>query len=778
MRKLLATALFALCYTVNAQENTIEQDKVITSIKDYFNDDRENIYLHLNKEYYLAGEDIWYKGYVTEKKTNRPFTLTSNVFVVLSDQKGKILNSSLNYTSSSLLRGYLNLSDTLSTGKYYIHAYTNYMNNFEEDESSKFPIYVVNTRQGKYIDDSVINYDAVKITLFPEGGNLINDVANTVGIHVFDCNGKGIATNGDVVDDTGNGLVSFTTNSQGYGRLSITPKGGASYKAECTIKDRKFSSPLPYGISRGITFSINNYTFDGKMVFAFKTNAATLNEINNDLYSLVVFQGQNVILANVKFTNNPQLTVTVPLSNLTYGINTVLLLDKNQQEVARRVVYKPDEPLKKIILDAGTRKNGIITFNGQGDAPAENMSISILPQKSSYNASDISSKILIDNYLNAALTNPNYYFADFSKQKHFELDNFLLCQESKYKWKSIQNGPPQKRFDFDYGLSIKGKINTSLPKTENTAYLLVNGITLNTEIDEKSEFLFDKLVVTDSTDISFFVNDKSGKSIPAKMYLKLGHNKGNFVKSFVEAEANCLSSFLKPVEQPFPKLRKDVIELAEVDVKGKDKKALNKENSTRFGNANASGHKISQDQAIHYGDVLNYLRYNGYSVSNAGGQIRITSNSGRNGTKSPAIFVNDFQVTDFGMLQTYKLEQVDEIYINNFSFAPGASGGTIRIYLKKGAVFGRQKGSDLQMLTILDGYQAYKNYEYPDYTNVHDEGFLKYGSVSWISDINSDAEGKFKFSFPETQQKTVRVLIEGIDPEGRLFSETRLLEIK
>ncbi|RYG44443.1 MAG: hypothetical protein EOO01_19500, partial [Chitinophagaceae bacterium] len=279
MRYLSALALFVLCYTVDAQQNTAEQDKVITSIKNYFNDDRENIYLHLNKEHYLSGEEIWYKGYVTEKKTNMPFTLTSSVFIALSDQKGKILQSSLNYTSSSLLRGHIAIPDTLSTGKYYIHAYTNYMNNFGEDESSKFPIYVVNAAQGNDIDDTAINYNSVRIALAPEGGNLINDIVNTIGVHIFDCNGKGIAASGNIVDNTGKNLVSFTTNSQGYGRLPITPKSGESYKAVCVIKEKTFSASLPVAKSRGITFNVNNYTFADKMVLALKTNTATLNEI-------------------------------------------------------------------------------------------------------------------------------------------------------------------------------------------------------------------------------------------------------------------------------------------------------------------------------------------------------------------------------------------------------------------------------------------------------------------------------------------------------------------
>ncbi len=779
MRHLFALAFIMLCVNINAQQHSAEQDKVISSIKNYFEDDRENIYLHLNKEHYLSGEEIWYKGYVTEKKTNMPFTLTSSVFVALSDHNGNVLQTSLNYTSSSLLRGHISIPDTLSTGQYYVHAYTNFMNNFEEDESSKFPIYVINTAQGNDIDESVVNYDSVRITLSPEGGNLINDVANTVGVHVFDCNGKGIAASGNIVDNTGKELISFTTNTQGYGRLSITPKSGEAYKAECIIKEKKFSASLPYAKSRGIAFSINNYTFADKTVFAFKTNAATLSEIRNQPLSLVIFQGKNVTLATVKFSDDTQLTITIPSSALSYGVNTVLLLDQNQNEIAHRLIYKADDPIAKTTVFGGTLKNGLARFNGQSALPSGNFSISVLPEKSADNAADIATTLLINNYLDSALQNPGYYFNTFSKQKHFELDSFLLCQEGKYKWMNIQHGIPEKKFDFDYGLSVKGKVNSTLsPKNDKKAYMLVNGIKLNTPLNEKAEFRFEKLMVTDSTDISFFILDKAGETLPAKMYLQLDNNRRKFVKSFAETTSNCFASFLKPAQQPFPKLRKNMIQLEQVDVKGKDKKALNKENATRFGNGSATGRKITADDAVHYTDILGYLKYNGFNVSTSGGQIRIISNNtSRNGSTGPAVYINDIMVYDYGMLQSYSLEQVDEIYINTFSFSPGSS-GTIRIYLKKDAVLGKQKPSDLQVFKVLNGYQVYKGYKIPDYIDLHNEGFLKYGTIFWIPDVNTDADGKFDFSFPNVQQKTVRIVIQGIDPEGRLYSETRLLEIK
>ena len=63
-----------------------KQQKIASAIASYFKLDRENIHLHLNKTTYLTNEQIWFKGYIIEKKF-KPSLNTSNLFISLTDAK-------------------------------------------------------------------------------------------------------------------------------------------------------------------------------------------------------------------------------------------------------------------------------------------------------------------------------------------------------------------------------------------------------------------------------------------------------------------------------------------------------------------------------------------------------------------------------------------------------------------------------------------------------------------------------------------------------------------
>src|SRR5690606_28955654 len=105
-----------------------------------------------------------FKGYVTEKKSAQPYVNTVNVYVQLLDANGKSLKSHLLYAENSTFEGYMTLDNSLPTGLYYLQAYTNYMNNFSEDESSVFAIEIINPTENKVVENK-FNAESAQIGL-------------------------------------------------------------------------------------------------------------------------------------------------------------------------------------------------------------------------------------------------------------------------------------------------------------------------------------------------------------------------------------------------------------------------------------------------------------------------------------------------------------------------------------------------------------------------------------------------------------------------------------
>ena len=133
--------LFLLFFvSKNFSQNTEIKENIAEKLNSYFDLERENIHLHLNKDLYLTDESIWFKGYVYNRKERLPFFNTTNVFVVLYNETGTQIAKQLAYANTGTFEGaFTNLKD-LSSGNYYIQVYTNWMNNFQENESSIFPI--------------------------------------------------------------------------------------------------------------------------------------------------------------------------------------------------------------------------------------------------------------------------------------------------------------------------------------------------------------------------------------------------------------------------------------------------------------------------------------------------------------------------------------------------------------------------------------------------------------------------------------------------------------
>src|SRR3954471_12609746 len=89
----------------------------------------EKVYLHLDKPYYAAGDDIWFKGYVTSGSQNKLTTISGILNVDLIDGHGSIKQTVKLPLKGGVAAGDFALPDTLYEGGYRIRAYTNYMRN-------------------------------------------------------------------------------------------------------------------------------------------------------------------------------------------------------------------------------------------------------------------------------------------------------------------------------------------------------------------------------------------------------------------------------------------------------------------------------------------------------------------------------------------------------------------------------------------------------------------------------------------------------------------------
>lgn len=112
---------------------------------------QEKVYLHTDKPYYSAGEEIWFKAYVVNASTHYPNTKSRYVYVELIDKSDTVMTRVKIRKDSLGFFGNIKLLPEWPAGKYTIRAYTWWMQNIDEDFFFKKNIFI-----GNSIDDRIV----------------------------------------------------------------------------------------------------------------------------------------------------------------------------------------------------------------------------------------------------------------------------------------------------------------------------------------------------------------------------------------------------------------------------------------------------------------------------------------------------------------------------------------------------------------------------------------------------------------------------------------------
>jgi hypothetical protein len=776
--------IYLLPFKNSAQESKVQKEQIVKAFTNYFSLERENIHVHLDKSRFLTTESIWFKGYIFNRKINRPFFSTTNIYAVLIDAEGKQLETQLLYGNLGSFSGKFALNENLPSGKYYLQFYTNWMNNFTEDESAVYEVDVTNVNAGVLQKP---DYSKLNIEINPEGGSIINGIVNSIGLRISDCRHSPIPVSVvDILNAKGESIKKVQVNKLGYGRFDIAADNLQGYKVSVTLDGTVHQQAFPAAQLRGIALEINNYSIPDKILLKLKTNSQTKIQYNGKPLYMVIHQDDKAIVMDVAFDKGNEETIVLPGDELFEGINIIRLIDSDMNEIAQRIIFK----YPKSVASASVQKTKVthesIEFSAKAGYPNMNLSISVLPQntKSLIDTNDIYGSFLISPYLDKKKAAGRYYFGQLSKAKHYELDLFLLNQKSKYDWQNILKNSPSKNAPFDMGLSIKATVNQDLNKRKINrlrVYSIAGMIDERVPINEKGEVFIDHLILPDSTKLNFsLLEDGAQKEI--KLYPQVLNNSRKFNKLYKPQPEQCV--FVKDEEaditdNELPLLYKNTIVLDEIEIKGTTNKLRFQKT---FGNSQLRGYKISDTESRSFFYILDYIRYHGFDVTNSGTSVSIfgrtqTTINGQRTT--PMIYIDNIQVLNFDVLMNIQTADVDEFYVNQHAVVSSVNNkmGIIRIYMKKNFAF-REKKFQETAFTVTNGFERINRFKNIFYSSTTGKGFDNYGLVDWQPLLITDENGNFSFSIPRTLQNTVKILIEGFNAEGKLISEIKTISLE
>jgi hypothetical protein len=444
---------------------------------------QEKIYLHTDKNFYLAGEILWFKAYCLDGSTNKPLDISKVAYIELLDNTGNaVLQNKVGLTMGSG-SGSILLPFSLNSGNYLLRAYTGWMKNAGADHFFESQVTIVNPLRSP--EPAPQNAQAYDVQFFPEGGHMVQGLAAKIAFKVMGTDGKGAYCTGAVLDQKNDTVARFNTLRFGMGSFTFRPVPNTVYKAVVRIGSTVINKDLS-GISETgyvMQASENAGNWNVTVRNADSTSSAGVY--------LVVHSDHNVKAAFSAKMSNGNATFSVDQGKLSEGVNYLTLFDDQQRPVCERLVFK--RPSEKLVIDVhtdnqsyGNRKtvNLSVAAHSQNNkvSPAD-MSVSVFRSDGlqTKDAAHISGYLWLKADLKGDIESPDYYLDNTDADADQALDNLMLSQGwTQFDWNKVLNSKgPVVQFPPEYtGPIVTGHITNTTnntPAKDIKAYLTIPG---------------------------------------------------------------------------------------------------------------------------------------------------------------------------------------------------------------------------------------------------------------------------------------------------------------
>ncbi len=490
---------------------------------------QEKVYLHLDKPYHSAGEDIWFQAYLVNGFTHLPdSTLSSLLYVELISPQNEITERKALHIQEGTAAGDFALPDTLLQGTYTIRAYTHYMRNFDAAYFFYKKITIWNTYAAEK-QELPIYKDGIKNTFhvdfFPEGGNMVDGLVNHIGFKVINAAGDGVDMAGEIIDGTGEVVTSIQTFRFGIGAFILVPQPKKQYFAKFQFPNGIQIYPLPASLPKGYVMHIDNL----KDRIKIKVQTSLPDGMNN---GVVIGQMRGNIFCTIPTPRGkPVLLAGLPKDKLQSGVANFTFFDSNREHHCERLVFI-DNPRNNLQVNISSDKAtygkrekvslDIQVNNQQNQSLAAIASVAVIDANLLRNddfANNIESYLLLSSELRGKIQCPGYYFIDDTPERRRALDFLMLTQGwRKFAWQKILNDTfPQLDYHLEKGFTIQGYV-THLYKSQQRAQATVSVLSIrdvlqmhSMETDEQGKFLFTGYQFTDSTRLSVRVQIEQEK---------------------------------------------------------------------------------------------------------------------------------------------------------------------------------------------------------------------------------------------------------------------------
>ena len=763
---------------------------------------QEKIYIQMDKSYYNKGETIWFKAYIFTGHV--PSLISKTIYAELINEQGAVLQRKTMPVVQAGAASHFDLPDSNRLSKLYIRAYTSWMLNFDSTSLYLQPVNMIGAATKKI--KAAASYT---LSLFPEGGDLIDNIESRIAFKTNDQDGKPFAVKGSITDARGKTLGSFSSTHNGMGYFNILVTSYEKYIASWKDPDgQQHQTALPDVKKQGAALKIR--TESGKLFYTLVRPENASDDFKE--YAVIAqMQQQTVYAARLNLRVKTTVTATLTTDSLPDGIMQITVFNKMQVPVAERIVFINNNSYSFItdlhLVEKNIKARGKNVLQVDvGGTYKSNLSVAVTDaglNVSEGPAENIFSKLLLTADLKGHVYNPAYYFSSDEDSVKQQLDLVMLTNGwRRFKWEAIiANQWPVIKHSPENYLSIQGNIFglSSLQLSDKTLTGILQASEnsgksfLTIPVNKDGSFKLSGVYFFDTLRLFYQFNNDKNKVLTSTA--SFSFNNGLIKSPLVSMQE--LSALYWPPEPAQDIALKSIKQhdLLQYQIKGQKIKiletvtvmgkkislaeTLDKEYASGlFRSGNAKIFVTADDPFAQSSiSVLDYLRGKvaGLQISTNGADGGSITRRGSN----TDVFLNEMS-TDIGLLQSTPMTDVAMIKVFDppfFGASGGGAGGAVAVYTKKGTG-GNTRVQGLNS-TTLHGYSAIKEFYVPDYEINNTSEPADYRStLYWNPFLLMDAKNKrvtIPFYNNDNGQK-IRVVIEGLNEAGQLTREEKFFE--
>jgi hypothetical protein len=782
----------------------IAKDNLTDNIKQFLKTYRinytpEKVYVQLDKPYYIAGETIWLKAYLTDASTHQPISQSGVLYVDLMEENNQPSQRLKLKVEDGIAKGNIDLPDSLEAGNYRLSAYTNWMRNFGEETFFNRSIRIWNAgeeiraAQTETQEIPEVTEDAlVDLQFFPESGDMVAGIPAEVAFKAIDQQGLGVPVKGFVMDGQGKKIIDFHSFHLGMGAFKFTPEAGVQYMARLIEADGAVRDyPLPEVSSRGYVLSVEEYQDEN--VINIRVQGSD-DQQTADLLLTGISQNELVYSENIRL-NNTQYETSIAKKGLPTGIVRFTLFDPQGEPYAERLAFvRPENQLQLTIstnepefLPREQVRMTIEAKDTEGNPASANLTLAVTDQEvvsPIKNDETIASYLLLTSDLTGYVQQPVYYFQDVNDSTKQALRHVMMTHGwRRFAWKDAVAGQyPDIKFTREKDLSIDGKLvnqkGDPVKGSEMILYVRDQHQTfIVSETDDQGNFSFNGFDFTDSVDLVIqgttadgkrnvevkideedFVPPAPGWQIPQADQLLASTN-----RAYIDVSAQRIEA-----EDTYrPRLR-DIV-LKEIVVE--DRVAIIEPMKLHH-----RADQVLRPQDLTMpppsGNILESLqgRVAGLQIYRSGwNEFRATIR----GYGEPLYLLDGMPInaSTVSALNPWDIDRVEILKGPEAAIYGGrASGGIIAFFTKRGGVaYEEVEPGKHIIIHRAGGFSKTREFYAPRYTasNIDQEKPDLRTTIHWEPNLQTGADGKAEVTFYTADRATTyRAVLEGITPDG------------